>query len=551
TYFQEFAFTAGVRLGKDNYLAHGDRAYTVGRDWQPVAFSATGRVEPAPIVFAGYGIVAPGENKEDAYDAYRKLDVRGKWVLVLRFLPEDLEGSARQKLSRYANLRYKAMVARDRGARGLIVVTGPRAAAKNRLVPLKLDGSPGSTSIPVISVSDDVAAAWFDEAGKSLEAVQQTLDTGKIVPGFALGKRPLACRIDLVKETRRGRNVLGILRAAAPAQEAIVIGAHVDHLGRGAGGSSLARPDEQGRIHYGADDNASGVAAMLEIAEYLAAQKASGRFAPKRDLVFAAWSGEELGLIGSRHFVQEYQVRRKPASSDSSIETGVRRKPAVATEKRIVACLNLDMVGRLREKLILQGVGSSPIWRSEIERRNAPLGLAVTIQEDGFIPTDGASFYTAGIPILSAFTGAHAEYHTPRDIPTTLNADGAAQVAKFMALVARGLALRDEAPTFVASKKRGPGRRSAMRRVYLGTIPAYGDESTKGVRLTGVAEKGPAQRAGLRSGDVIVELAGRKIENIYDYVYAMERLRVGKPAKVVVLRSGKRLELTITPGSRD
>ena len=549
TYFQEFTFTAGVSLGDHNRLQWNGKTYRVDRDWRPVAFSATGKPAAAPLVFAGYGIVSPGEAAGDSYDSYGRLPVKDRWVVVFRFLPEDIDAARRQKLNRYSNLRYKAMVARDKGARGLIVVTGPRAAAKKRLVPLELDGSLGGTSIPVISVTDDVAAAWFEAVGKSLEQVQKSLDTGKIVPGFSLGDATLECEIDIRKELRTGRNVLAMLPASGGSEEAVIVGAHVDHLGRGPSSSSLARDDERDRIHYGADDNASGVAAMLEIAEYITAQRKAGKLPLKRNIIFAAWSGEELGLIGSHHFVEQWKAaheRMRPAS----VVTGVTRELARATQEKIVAYLNLDMVGRLRDKLILQGVGSSSIWRKEIERRNAPVGLSISIQEDGFIPTDGASFYMAGIPMLSAFTGAHEEYHTPRDTPQTLNPEGAAKVARLFALITRGLALRDTAPEFVASAKRGPGRRPSARRAYLGTIPAYGEEGIKGVKLSGVAKNGPAAKGGVKAGDVIVELAGKKIENIYDFVYALEALKVGKPTRIVVLRNGKRVAIDVTPESR-
>ena len=550
TYFQEFSFTAGVSLGEKNRLQWKGKSYRVDDDWRPIAFSATGKPAPAPLVFAGYGIVSPGESVRDGYDAYGPLNVKDQWVVVFRFLPEDISPEQRQKLARYSNLRSKAMVARDKGARGLIVVTGPRAAAKDRLVPLQLDGSLGGTSIPVISVADDVAAEWFRAAGKSIEEVQKSLDTGKIVPGFTLSDAKLECEIDIRKEHRTGRNVLACLEADGNTEEAIIIGAHVDHLGRGPSSSSLARDDERDRIHFGADDNASGVAAVLEIAEYLVAMKKAGKLRNRRDIIFAAWSGEEMGLIGSHHFVEQWKAaheRKRPAG----LSTGVTRKLAKATTKDIAAALNLDMVGRLRDKLILQGVGSSSIWRKEIERRNAPIGLPISIQEDGFIPTDGASFYTVGIPMLSAFTGAHEEYHTPRDTPQTLNADGAAKVARLFSLITRGVAMLDATPEFIASTKKGPGRRTSARRAYLGTIPAYGEEGVKGVKLSGVSKHGPAAKAGVQGGDVIVELAGKKVENIYDFVYALEALKVGKATKIVVMRNGKRVAIEVVPESRE
>ena len=326
-----------------------------------------------------------------------------------------------------------------------------------------------------------------------------------------------------------------------------MIGAHIDHLGKGASSSSLARDDEAGKIHYGADDNASGVAALLEIAENLADQRKQGRLALRRDLLFAAWSGEELGLLGSDHFVKALGHGDDAKNVDEASHRGAGGRNSIYPA--IAAYLNMDMVGRLDKHLILQGIGSSSIWRGEIERRNAPVGLPITLQEDSYLPTDASSFYMSGVPILSAFTGAHSEYHTPRDTPEKLNYDGAAQVARFMGLVAVGLAASESPPDYVQQsvKQKTTGGRL---RAYLGTIPDYAEE-VKGVMLSGVSKDGPADKAGVKSRDVIVELAGKKIENIYDYTHAIEALKIGEPVKMTVLRNGERVSLEITPESRD
>jgi hypothetical protein len=247
--------------------------------------------------------------------------------------------------------------------------------------------------------------------------------------------------------------------------------------------------------------------------------------------LFAAWSGEELGLLGSDHFVKALSGGTAPIYP------------------RIAAYLNMDMVGRLDKHLILQGVGSSSAWRGEIERRNAPVGLPLTLQDDSYLPTDAGSFYLAGVPILSAFTGAHSEYHTPRDTPEKLNYDGAAQIARFIGLVAQGLAASTSPPDYLQQSVKQQTT-SGRLRVYLGTIPDYAEE-VQGVMLSGVGKDGPADKAGVKSRDVIVELAGKKIENIYDYTQAIEALKIGEPVKIAVLRDGRRVTLEITPTSRD
>lgn len=342
--------------------------------------------------------------------------------------------------------------------------------------------------------------------------------------------------------------MLGKLPAGdAPSEQTVVIGAHIDHLGKGASSSSLARDDEALQIHYGADDNASGVAALLEIAEYLADRHQKGNLSSRRDLLFAAWSGEELGLLGSDHFVKAFNSGKHSPDGDHKPPAAGAANASIYPA--IAAYLNMDMVGRLDKHLILQGIGSSDYWRGEIERRNAVVGLPLTLQDDSYLPTDASSFYPKRVPILSAFTGAHSEYHTPRDTPERLNYDGAAQVARLMGLLAVGVANADSPPKYVEqpAKEFATGGRL---RAYLGTIPDYAEE-VQGVLLSGASKDGPADKAGVKPRDVIVELAGKKIENIYDYTNAIEGLKIGEPAKMIVLRDGNRVELEITPKSRD
>jgi C-terminal processing protease CtpA/Prc len=209
------------------------------------------------------------------------------------------------------------------------------------------------------------------------------------------------------------------------------------------------------------------------------------------------------------------------------------------------------MVGRYRDKLMLQGVGSSSAWPRLIERANVPVGLNLATTSDSYLPTDSTSFYVAGVPSLSLFTGAHEDYHKPSDTAEKLHYEAMEKVARFAALLLRGLATADDRPDYIAQSAPAAGERRGGLRAYLGSVPDYAqDESVKGVRLSGVAKGGPAEQAGLRAGDVIVELAGRKIENIYDYTYAIDALKIGQETPIAVVRSGARLDFTITPASR-
>ncbi len=537
SYFQPFDFTADVTLGEDNALAISgiEASPELDRDWRPLGLSKEGETEPAGIVFAGYGVVAPEGENQGAYDSYEGLDVEGKWAMVFRRLPQDIGAERRQHLHRYADLGYKAAVARERGAVGLIVVSGPNGGFDDELAPLGFDAATAGSTLGAISIGDDLAAVILSDLGKDLERLQNDLDEGEQVPGFAIPDLEIRATIDLEQQIKTGRNVLARLAASdGTTGSAVMVGAHVDHLGHGVEGKSLATGEAVGEIHYGADDNASGVAGLLEIAEYLVDQKARGKLDLPRDIVFAVWSGEELGLLGSNHFVRRF--------------AGDRRE---TLQPEIAAYLNLDMIGHYRDALILQGVGSSGVWPGEIERRNAPVGLSITTNDNAFLPTDATSFYLKGVPVLNAFTGAHAFYSTPADTADTLNYEGAADVARLMALIARGVAGAEDVPGYVKQK---PGERAGRRRtsaVYLGTLPDYGADDVEGALINGVTEGGPAHDAGVEGGDLIVEIAGSRIANIYDYSVALDGLKIGEPVDLVVLRDGERRTLRLTPASRD
>ena len=333
-----------------------------------------------------------------------------------------------------------------------------------------------------------------------------------------------------------GRNVIGVLRGPSDgAEPPLVIGAHIDHLGERGGSYSLADKDSKAKLHPGADDNASGVAGLLEVAESLAAAVRDGKLTLSRDVVFAAWSGEEAGLFGSKHYVKELMA-----------SLGVE-----SLRGKVSAYLNMDMIGRLRESLILSGIGSSSVWRGVIERRNAPVGLSLSLVEDVRLPTDTSAFYPHGVPILNAFTGAHTDYHRPSDTIDKLNFEGMEKTARLMALIARGLAQSADEPDYVEVKQEqaSADRQRTGGRPYLGTIPDYAGEG-EGVLLDGAAEGGPAWKAGVRGGDRIVELGGEKVGDIYDYTDVLETLKPDVKVKIVVLRAGKRLTFDLVPGRR-
>ncbi|MBK8038844.1 MAG: M28 family peptidase [Verrucomicrobiaceae bacterium] len=540
TYFDNFDFTAGVALGEGNTLTLLDQSLTADQDWKPLSFSQNGEVKPANIVFAGYGIETPESASIETYSSYAHLDVKDKWVLVFRYLPEGITQERRNELSRYSSLRYKALTARQKGARGFIVVSGPNSKVVQQLAPMTFDASLASSGIAAISVTDAVGDKLLTGTGKTLKELQDKLDTGDLMGGIDC-QGTLAANIVIQQEKKKGRNVLAVLPYGSqpdPHVAPLIVGAHIDHLGSSGGSNSRAKGDEVNKIHHGADDNASGVGGVLEIAQWLADLKKQGKLTLKRDIIFAAWSGEELGLLGSNHFVEAYA---KMIKGDANAKlTGM-----------FAACLNMDMIGRFQKALVLQGLGSSSLWAKEIEKRNAPIGLPITTQTDAHLPTDSTAFYLKGIPTLNAFTGSHADYHMPSDTADKIDYVSAAKITKLMGLIARGIATADAAPDYIAMEApKNSGVRTGLR-AYLGTIPDYAQGDTKGVKLSGVSPIGPAAKAGVKAGDIIIKLGGKDIANIYDYTYVMGDLKIGKETTITVQRDGKSVELKITPGSRD
>lgn len=533
-YFLPFDFTAGSRDGGSSLTvasALHPSAFKTTADVQALSFSDNAEVS-GPVVFAGYGIVVP-DSQNFGYDNYAGLDVKNKIVLVLRYFPEDADQKTRAILARYADLRYKAMAARQRGAVAMLVVAGPHSPNAGDTIPMSFDTALAGSGLVAASISGKVAGEIFSAAPENtLDAAQKALDSGNPhVPGFTFPNLTVTVRADVVREKQSGRNVAAYLPATdAPGNSAdnaekpwVVLGAHYDHLGRGANGNSLAGKDEMGRVHFGADDNASGTAAVLAIGEELSRQPR------RRNVMLTLWSGEEFGLIGSSAFMAT---------------------PPIPTD-RIEAYLNFDMVGRMQDnKLTVQALGTSPVWAKIIEQANVSAGFDLQLQQDPYQPTDVASFNLASVPCLTFFTGTHADYHRPTDTADKIDYADLDRVVRFAASITRKLEDLDRAPQFTKvdqSLPSGAGR--AGVRVFTGTIPDYSTE-VKGLLLSGVIGGGPAEQAGLQKGDVIVEIAGQSITNIYDYTFALELLKIGQPAKVVYLRNGQRKDTTLTPAAR-
>ncbi len=585
-YLQEFPYVAAVELGRANALKLnepvGDKQETVelraGEDWMPLGFSAGARVEAAPVAFAGFGVTAP----EQAYDDYAAADVKGKVALALSGTP-DAPGNPHGRFARWGEPRFKAAAARAAGAVGLVLVARELNFKDDKLSRLSYDNAGGGDAgLPVLVVSRQAAAklfglqsaealADFEQMARMLKTpsrfFQDTHDMGRLTRGT------LSVTTDLVRRNAPAANVVGVLSGSDPKlkDEVIVVGAHYDHLGTGGEGSLAAR---EGEIHHGADDNASGTAALLELARLLSAEREKMR----RTVVFVAFGGEEEGLLGSSFYVNNM----KPGQG------------------AVVAMLNMDMVGRLRgDSLHVGGVGTASEWRRILGEANRAFDVrldpsltgsapakpeageatpqrtktaeppvivtgsngraAVTAQpverfqlrlgEDGFGPSDHASFYLKKIPVLFFFTGAHEDYHKPSDTADRVNYEGLARVLEFVRHIVGSLQAAEARPSFVSvAAPAGDARRTGFS-VYLGTIPAYGD-SGDGLKLEGVRDGSPAASAGLRAGDRIVKLAGRDVRNIQDYTLALSGMQAGREYEVEIVRGSERLTLKLTPAAR-
>jgi hypothetical protein len=493
-YRQRFDAVVDVEQGDATRLAVDGNAVAVESFMIP-GFSAQGTAE-APVVFAEWGISSPDHD----IDNYDGLDVEGKVVLVRRFTPTDGAFERDEIKRRFGDIRYKAFKAREHGAIALLVADLPPGEATDEapLPGLRVDAQ-GDAGIPVAVISREVAAGL--------------LETGSTVTLTA----------ELVEQTQPVENIVGRLSPNERLAGAVMIGAHYDHLGHG-GPGSLA--PESNAPHNGADDNASGTAAVLEAARLLSAR----RDELSRDIVFAAFTGEERGLLGSS------ELARNPL-------------PGMAPSG-LVAMINMDMVGRLRNNTVsVLGAESAEEWNDVVQPLCDSLQLDCKLGGDGYGPSDQTPFYAAGVPVLHLFTGAHEEYHKPADDAHLINAAGGAQIANLAADIAFELS-SVEGLTY--KKSEAPAPLGDVRRygASLGTIPDYtgAPDDKPGMVLAGVRGGGPAEAAGLQRGDRIVELAGREIRDIYDLMYVLRESKPGEEASFVAERGDERIEGSVIFG---
>jgi len=583
--FQTFRMTATATLGTNNQLViQGPVPKEGGRpqrtelqlhaDFVPLSMSGSGKFD-LPLAFVGYGITAP----EAGYDDYANIDVSGKAVIILRHEPRQSDPHSAFNGtgdSEHAPLRRKASNAFQHGASAVLFVTDDHAIqsdldrarkhwhesieqlvkqhaefqnVKNptpeqleiqrtridelvRQIRRASDGlreaydpvlpfsygerNAEARDFPVIHCRRAVLDPMVRSAlGKDLATLEREIDQAPSPRSQAVEGWRIVGEVSVERSDAEAKNVLGVLEGRGPlVEECVVIGAHYDHLGWGGAGS--LEPNQKA-IHNGADDNASGVAVLLEVARLLASRPEPLR----RTVVFIAFTGEESGLVGSSHYVQN------------------PLRPLDQT----VAMLNLDMVGRLRdEKLMVNGSGTAKSFDGLLDRLNSRHGFQLVKLSTGYAPSDQMLFYAKQVPVLQFFTGTHEDYHRPTDDFEKLNLRGMRRVTQFVADLAVAIADDEQRPEYVTLP---PPVRTGGQRPYFGSIPDFAHHG-QGYALSGVVKGSPADRAGLQPGDVVVRFGENKVGNLEDFDAALRRTHGGDRVLVVVQRDNQERTFEVT-----
>lgn len=536
-YLQAFSVPGEVEVKKAEAalaLVGEAESLQAEKDFNPLGFSGKGRVE-APLAFVGYSI----EEGPSGYSSYKQGDdLKGRIAVIVRYEPTNEKGESRWSnfdgWSRHAELMPKVAAAVSRGAVGVILINPPgvKDPRSRALETAKSTRFGKPIGVPAVMLSMDQAKRVLkaaDGEGRDLMAFRKIADEG--------GHGAIALREDAVfiidVEVDRARmnsnNAGAILRGkGALADQFIVIGAHYDHLGYGYVGGN--NPNNQGKLHPGADDNASGTSGLIVLAKRLASRYAAMRpDEPARSVLFLGFGGEEMGLLGSEHFI--------------------KNTPIDAT--KVFAMLNMDMIGRVKDDEIeVSGMGTAEEFPSLLEPLFNESGLKVKQVKSGIGPSDHATFHKAGAPVLAFFSGLHRDYHAPGDTAEKINVEGALKIVALAEACTLTLATRGEplAIKQTTSTQSGPGRGNA--RVRLGVMPGDYSGEEPGVMVGDVMENTPAQKAGILKGDRIIRWGG---EELADAGAMMQRLRDHKPGdvvEVVVVREGKEVTIPVTLQSR-
>lgn len=513
--FQSFTVTSRLEASDKNSFEWGGSSLNHGSDFTPLSISQNGSVT-ADVVFAGYGFIISSDTLE--WNDYESIDAKGKWVMVLRADPE-VENNA-SGFAAVSSDRHKAMTARDVGAAGIILVSGVKYDPNDEFEALRNADLPAG--IPAVRLTRNSASHILAGSGSTVEEIETKLNETRKPASFATGVTVTATT-DLTRINSPTRNVAMVLPGSDETlkNEYVIIGAHYDHLGMGGPGSS-SRATDTVAVHYGADDNASGVALMIEMAGRFAGTQGSNA----RSLVFVAFSGEEMGLLGARFFADNPPFDLKSAN----------------------AMVNLDMVGRLRETGTLQvgGAGTAAGLPDILTQGVDTSVLRLAISDEGYGPSDHSAFYGKEIPVVFVSTGAHLDYHTPSDTKERINYEGMISISDYLYGIIQTVANSEERLVFQEAGPKDGGSRGMRRKgVTLGIMPDFAGNVKDGLRADFVTPGRPAALGGMKRGDIIRSVNGKPVSNIEDYMFRLNQLKQGETITVEIDRDGKKEVLLI------
>jgi aminopeptidase YwaD len=504
---ERFSVNVSAEMGDSNRLVINGTELVPGTDFVPLALSANSSLN-ADVTFCGYGFMAANDSMQ--WNDYQGIDLKGKWVLLLRGYPES--NASASGYSSQSSDRMKVMLARENGAAGVMLVSGEEWDAVDNLD--KPSRSENSAGIPVLQIKRGVADSILKSSGKTLKELEKTAGANLSPDSFMTASKAYG-EAEVVARDARTANVVMILEGTTMKNEYVIVGAHFDHLGMGGPGSS-SRIQDTVAIHSGADDNASGVALMIELAEKISSDKNKHA----RSILFVAFTGEELGLLGSKYFVENMGI--SPAAVNLMV--------------------NLDMVGRMKEGNGVQvgGVGTAAGLRDTVLSFNDTTQLSLSFTEEGYGPSDHSSFYGKNIPVLFVTTGPHLDYHTPFDTFDKLNYAGMVRIGNLMYKIVTAAA---DDPVRLAFREAGPmapaqgmGRR---RGVTLGIMPDFAGNVKNGLRADNVTPGRPAALGGMIKGDIIVAIDNKPVNDIQEYMFRLSQLKPGQTITVDVIRNDK------------
>jgi aminopeptidase YwaD len=520
-YKQHFDFVSSIKLAENNSFSvtlNGNKSeFKVSEDFTPLGLSSIGSVK-GEMVFVGYGI----NSSEKNYNDFSNIDINNKIAVILRYSPghNDAHDNPFQYIEG-TRQKYEAVI--EAGASGAIMITGPNSEEEDELMNLRVDNSSIKNKIPFINCKRSVIEKILQSQGKNLKDIQQGIDSLKNPNSFSLNAEA-SFQTDFYSIKANTSNIIGYVEGSDPVlkKEVIVVGAHMDHLGDGMSYGSLNETHTP-EIHNGADDNASGTAGVLEVAQKFASLKKEKPETIKRSFIFMLFSAEEAGLLGSAFFT----------------------KSELAKKYNIIAMINMDMIGRLSDnKLFVSGTGTSSIWENLLDSVNKNYSFTMKYEKQGYGSSDYSSFYTANLPILGFFTGLHKDYHRPSDDWQLIDTKGEEKILKLVYDVILTLNSLNQKPDFIKAQDDKQQTTMTGFRVTLGVIPDYSG-SGDGMAIVGVKPGGVAEKAGLLAGDIIIKFGDNDIKNIYDYTFALGKFKPGDETDVIIKRGEETLTMKV------